>query len=165
MAEAVIMPRQGQSVESCIFSEWFVKKGEKVSRGDMLFAYETDKAAFEQEALSDGILLATFADEGDEIPVLEAIAVIGAVDESIDEFLPGAGTVAAVSESKDVEAPAKEEKTPEPIVEISKFDSKTKIGISPRARNLAEKESLIYDNLKGTGPDSRIIEKRYSICN
>jgi pyruvate dehydrogenase E2 component (dihydrolipoamide acetyltransferase) len=57
MAEAVIMPRQGQSVESCIFSEWFVEKGQKVSKGDLLFAYETDKAAFEQEAPADGILI------------------------------------------------------------------------------------------------------------
>ncbi len=91
MAEAVIMPRQGQSVESCIFSEWFVKKGDKVSKGDLLFAYETDKAAFEQEAPSDGFLLATFADEGDEIPVLDVIAVLGEKGESIDSFLP-AGT-------------------------------------------------------------------------
>ena len=159
MAEAVIMPRQGQSVESCIFSEWFVKKGEKVSKGDILFAYETDKAAFEQEALSDGILLATFAEEGDEIPVLDAIAVIGKVGESIDGFLPGGGAVIDVSVSKEVEAPAKEEKIPETEVEISKSDSDTKIGISPRARNLAEKENLVYDNLIGTGPERRIIER------
>ena len=119
MAEAVIMPRLGQSVESCIFSEWFVKKGEKVSKGDMLFAYETDKAAFEQEALSDGILLATFAEEGDEIPVLEAIAVIGNEGESIEEFLPGGDAVAVVSESKEVET---QEKAPIPEVETSKSD-------------------------------------------
>lgn len=159
MAEAVIMPRQGQSVESCIFSEWFVKKGDKVSKGDMLFAYETDKAAFEQEALSDGVLLATFAEEGDEIPVLEAIAVIGAEGDSIDEFLPGGEAVAAVSENKEVETPAKAEKTLIPEGEVTKPDSNSKVGISPRARNLAKEEKLVYDNLKGTGPDSRIIER------
>jgi len=88
MAEVVIMPHKGESVESCVFSEWFVKKGEKVSKGDLLFAYETDKSVFEQEALADGILLETFVEEGDEIPVLEVIAVIGSEGESVDEFRP-----------------------------------------------------------------------------
>ena len=58
MAAAVIMPRQGQSVESCILTQWYKKEGEQVSKGDPLFAYETDKAAFEEEAPEDGLLLA-----------------------------------------------------------------------------------------------------------
>ncbi|HOF93511.1 MAG TPA: lipoyl domain-containing protein, partial [Bacteroidales bacterium] len=37
------MPKQGQSVESCIISS-IKKKGDKVAKGDILFAYETDKA-------------------------------------------------------------------------------------------------------------------------
>ena len=45
MATPVIMPRQGNTVESCILTEWFVKKGDKVKEGDLLFSYETDKAA------------------------------------------------------------------------------------------------------------------------
>ena len=32
MATVVIMPKQGQSVESCIITEWNKKKGEKVLR-------------------------------------------------------------------------------------------------------------------------------------
>ena len=34
MASLVIMPRQGQSVESCIISEWKVKVGDPVAEGD-----------------------------------------------------------------------------------------------------------------------------------
>ena len=86
MAEAVIMPRQGQSVETCIFSEWFKRKGEKVKKGELLFSYETDKAAFEQEATADGILLETFVNDGDEVPVLHVIGVIGREGESIESF-------------------------------------------------------------------------------
>jgi len=88
MAVAVIMPRQGQSVESCILTEWYKKEGEQVSKGDLLFAYETDKAAFEEEAPHDGQLLARFFDEGDEVPVLQSVAVIGVEGESVDEFRP-----------------------------------------------------------------------------
>ncbi len=156
MAEAVIMPRQGQSVESCIFSEWLIKKGQKVSKGDMLFAYETDKAAFEQEATSDGILLATFAEEGDEIPVLDIIAVIGEKGESIDEFLSEGKTANEPSKNtNDLEA--KEVESVQIIESTNSLNIQSKI--SPRARHLAEKERIAYDKINGTGPDGRIIER------
>lgn len=60
MAEPIIMPKQGQSVESCIISQWHKKKGDKVSKGDILFSYETDKASFDEESPVDGILLEIF---------------------------------------------------------------------------------------------------------
>jgi pyruvate dehydrogenase E2 component (dihydrolipoamide acetyltransferase) len=158
MAEAVIMPRQGQSVESCIFSEWFVKKGDKVSKGDLLFAYETDKAAFEQEAPADGVLLATFADEGDEIPVLQTIGVIGMEREAIDELLPDGKSADIQPEPVTVEtseAVEKQTAAPQPV----SSDSSEHIGISPRAKKLANRERIAYDNLSGTGPEGRIIER------
>ena len=37
MATAVIMPRQGQSVESCVIGEWFKKVGDDVGEGELLF--------------------------------------------------------------------------------------------------------------------------------
>ncbi len=57
MATAVLMPKQGQSVETCIITQWFKKKGDKVTAGDILFSYETDKAAFDLEAPADATLL------------------------------------------------------------------------------------------------------------
>ena len=157
MAEAVIMPRQGQSVESCIFSEWFVKKGEKVNKGDLLFAYETDKAAFEQEAPVDGILLETFADDGDEIPVLDVIAVIGEKGESIDEFVPS-GEASPVEE-KIVDEKVKEADSTAASSEPKKITLGESFGISPRAKNLAAKERIATDEIAGTGPEGRIIER------
>ena len=52
MATGVIMPRQGQSVESCIITNWNVKEGDSVKEGDVLFEYETDKSAFEERSPS-----------------------------------------------------------------------------------------------------------------
>ncbi|HKL93644.1 MAG TPA: lipoyl domain-containing protein, partial [Bacteroidales bacterium] len=71
MAVVVIMPKQGQSVESCIITEIKKKKGDSVQKGDVLFSYETDKASFEEEAPSDGVILDIFYNEGDEVPVLD----------------------------------------------------------------------------------------------
>ena len=77
MAIPVILPRQGQSVETCIIGEWSKKVGDQVKVGDVLFTYETDKASFEEEAQEDGELLAVFFEEGDEVPVLTNVAAIG----------------------------------------------------------------------------------------
>lgn len=156
MAEAIIMPRQGQSVETCIFSEWFKKKGDKVSKGELLFSYETDKAEFEQEALTDGVLLETFVKEGDETPVLQVIGVIGQEGEPVDEFRPG-GQV----ETREVGAETLREETIEeepakssPIVPGQEGADSA----SPRAKNLAGKHKISLEGVAGTGPYGRIIE-------
>ena len=88
------MPKQGQSVESCIVTEFKKKVGDPVAVGDVLFSYETDKASFEEEAQVAGTVLACFFKDGDEIPVLTNVMVIGAAGESFAEFAPG-GTQAA----------------------------------------------------------------------
>ncbi len=98
MAVAVIMPRQGQSVETCIITEWLKKKGDPVKTGDILFSYETDKASFDGEAMADGILLEIFAAAGDEVPVLTNIAVIGNPGEDVNAFRPG-GPASQTAES------------------------------------------------------------------
>ena len=67
MANPVLMPKQGITVESCILNKWNVKVGDTVKKGDVLFSYETDKSAFDQEAEFDGEVLAIFAEEGDEV--------------------------------------------------------------------------------------------------
>ena len=64
MAIPVIMPKQGQSVETCIITKWFKKKGDRILTGDLLFSYETDKAAFDLESPADGILLEVIFGEG-----------------------------------------------------------------------------------------------------
>ena len=89
------MPKQGQSVESCILTEMKKKKGDTVAVGDILFAYETDKASFEEEAQVAGTVLDVFFDNGDEIPVLTNVMVIGNEGESTDEFRPGGAAPAA----------------------------------------------------------------------
>ena len=104
MAVAVIMPRQGNTVESCIITKWSKQKGDAVKVGDILFSYETDKAAFDEEAKVEGTLLDVFFQEGDDVPCLTNVCVIGAPGESTAEFDPNSAAPAA--EEKKVEAPA-----------------------------------------------------------
>ena len=107
MATPVIMPRQGQSVESCIITEWKKKVGDKVAVGDVLFSYETDKSTFEEQAKVDGTLLAVFYNADDDVPVLLNVAVIGNPGESFAEFAPeGTASAAPAATAETTTAPA-----------------------------------------------------------
>ena len=77
MATAVIMPRQGQSVENCIITSWNKKKGDRVEAGEILFSYETDKSAFDEPSPVSGTVLEIMYGEGDVVDCLENVCVIG----------------------------------------------------------------------------------------
>lgn len=157
MAIPVLMPRQGQSVETCILGEWYKKKGDTVKVGDLLFSYETDKASFEEEAKAEGVLLDVFFAEGDEVPVLVNVAVIGNVGESVIEFRPGGDTTVTLSEST---ATAIQSEVKTSVYELKPLSEPSgKIKISPRAKHAAEKIGVAYQSLQGTGPQGRIIER------
>jgi len=82
MANAVVMPKAGISVESCIIGQWRVKVGDTVKLGDILFDYETDKASFECESTEEGTILEILFEDGEEVPVLEAVCLIGYAGEN-----------------------------------------------------------------------------------
>ncbi|MCI2109015.1 MAG: 2-oxo acid dehydrogenase subunit E2 [Bacteroidales bacterium] len=152
------MPKQGQSVESCIVTEFKKKVGDKVKVGDVLFSYETDKASFDEEAKDAGTVLAIFFKENDEIPCLTNVMVIGEPGESFSEFAPsGTAPVAQssqVAEAKPVEAVAPGQaaaQAPQPVV--------TGAPVSPRARNLAAEKGIDTAVLAGSGPHGRIIAR------
>ena len=105
MAKPVLMPKAGITVESCILTEWKVKVGDTVKVGDIICSYETDKSAFDLESEVEGEVLALFCEEGDEVPVLTNIAVVGAKGEDISAFAPN-GAAAPAAEEVKVEAPA-----------------------------------------------------------
>lgn len=158
MATVVIMPRQGQSVESCIITEWKKKVGDKINVGDVLFSYETDKSAFDEAATVEGTLLKVFAGEGDDVPCLEAVCIIGAEGEDISALIPKKEASATVAEEakeeKKEEAPAKTE-----VVVTGSAVEGGRLKISPRARNLAAKTDADISKAVPTGPDGRIIER------
>ena len=154
MATPVIMPRQGQSVESCIITEWKKKVGDKVAVGDVLFSYETDKSTFEEQAKVDGTLLAVFYNAEDDVPVLLNVAVIGNPGESFAEFAPEGAAAAAPA--------AQAEATAAPVVETAPAAQATAAraeGVSPRAKNAAEKLGVDPAQAAPTGPHGRVIER------
>ena len=166
MATPVIIPKLGNTVESCIIGSWKKKEGEKIKKGDILLEIETDKTTFEVEAPASGILLGIFFNEGDIVPVLANIAVIGDKGEEFESYRP------KPEEAKKTppEQPVKEknlEETEIPVVDKGTIvDQQAAIkedwtpgGISPRAKQFAKRHNIKFDGIEGSGPHGRIMER------
>ena len=151
------MPRQGQSVESCIITTWHKKVGDPVAVGDILFSYETDKSAFDETAQTAGTLLAVLANEGDVVPCLDTVCYIGEAGEDVSALTASAKDAPAAEEKAeakpDAAAQAAAPEITAPAVEGER------IFISPRARNHALKTGVDMTKVAPTGPHGRIIER------
>ena len=157
MAQSVIMPRQGQSVESCIITTWHKKVGDTVAEGDLLFSYETDKSAFDEAAQVSGTLLAILFEEGDVVPCLENVCIVGEAGEDISALV-----ASAPAEEAAAEAPAAVEEVKAaaaPVVTAAPVQAGELIRISPRAKNLALQTGVDMTKVAPTGPHGRIIER------
>ena len=156
----VFMPKNGQSVESCIVSEFKVKVGDTVKAGDVLFSYETDKASFDEEAKVDGTVLAIFWNDGDEIPVLQNVMVIGKPGDSFAESDPKASAAPAAAPAATATPAAAPAATPAATPAAAPAAAVVAgAPVSPRARKLAEEKGVNTAAIAGTGPHGRIIER------
>ena len=154
-AQAVIMPKEGITVESCIMGEWKKNVGDAVAVGDVLFSYETDKAEFECESTVAGTMLAQFFAEGDEVPCLVNVCAIGNAGDAYEFLAPGAEPVAAPTAAE--AAPAAEAAAPAAAVATAAAGTFT--AISPRAMAKAVANNVNPALATATGPNGRIIER------
>ena len=171
MASEVLLPKQGNSVESCIIVQWKVDEGASVSKGDPILEVETDKATMEVESTADGVLLRQLVGEGDDVPVLSPIAIVGEAGEKVD--VPGkaddnrsvstgsadGGSAKSAGRQSSKEAVAT---APAGAAGSGSSPGHTHTGgakISPRARKLAEKLDVDYSALSGSGPGGRIMAR------
>ena len=155
MANAVIMPKAGITVESCIIGTWEKKVGDSVKLGDVLFTYETDKASFECESTAEGELLEIFYGEGDEVPCLTNVCAIGKAGDDTASLRPNGVPAADAPAAAPVAAPAS---TPAELTPHSAAPS-ADAPASPRARKLAETAGVNAALAVGSGPNGRIIER------
>jgi pyruvate dehydrogenase E2 component (dihydrolipoamide acetyltransferase) len=162
MAHVLIMPRQGNTVESCIIVRWTVAEGAIVAADETVCEVETDKASFDVPAGFAGALLKIIHPEGDDVPVLEPIAVIGQKGEDWNAALGG---VAVSSEVAVPEAPTSSAVAAPIAAQAAPSANGGASAVSPRARKLAAAEGVQAAGLAGphgivgTGPGGRVIER------
>lgn len=157
MASAVLMPKAGISVESCIIGTWRKKPGDTVAMGEILFDYETDKAVFECESTAEGTLLECFYKEGDEVPCMLPVCAVGAPGEDVSAIRAESGASGAAAPAESAAPAAAAAPVAEAVVATGKAGDDMKI--SPRARNMAADMHLDASAATPTGPDGRVIAR------
>jgi dihydrolipoamide dehydrogenase len=146
MATEVLMPRQGQSVESCIIIGWKVKEGDTVAEGQGLCDVETDKATFEVPAPAAGTVLGIFYPADSDVEVLKVIAAIGAPGEDVSGLRPAASKVGEQKTEVSKPAPAPEVKKATPAPRL----------LTPANSAPAEFDIIII----GAGPGGYVMAER-----
>ncbi|MGZ6273642.1 MAG: biotin/lipoyl-containing protein, partial [Candidatus Limnocylindrales bacterium] len=96
MAHPILMPKPGQMTEECTLVAWLKQPGDPVHRGDVLFEIETDKSNMDVEAFDEGVLLRTYVEVGQTVPVNSVVASGGEDGEAVPDQAPAAA-VAAVA--------------------------------------------------------------------
>jgi pyruvate dehydrogenase E2 component (dihydrolipoamide acetyltransferase) len=153
----LVMPKQGNTVESCVLVSWKVAEGATVTAEQVVCEVETDKATFEVPAGAAGVVLKLLRAAGDDVPVMEPIAIVGQKGEDIGAVAGGAPAAAgapAPAAAAASAAPAPQKAAP-PVAP----GAAPQHGVSPRARRLAREEGLPTEGLGGSGPGGRVIER------
>ena len=76
MAQAVILPKLGQTMEEGTIIKWLKSEGQPVEHGEPIVEVMSDKTNMEVESPASGILASILAREGDIVPVKALIAII-----------------------------------------------------------------------------------------
>lgn len=181
MAQPVLLPKLGQTVEEAAIVKWHKKEGDVVSKGDVLFEIETDKAVLEAESFFDGSLLKVLVPEDKVVPVQSVVAYIGEPGEKVPDSPPPPPSAAqpappAAAPEKPAKAaepaakpaPAAPEKpapapkpaiAPQPVAAPSPAPVAQRLFISPRAKALARTSVIDPSRIAGSGPNGRIVVK------
>ena len=167
MAQIVIMPKLGQTVEESTLVKWHKKAGDTVRKGEILFEIETDKAVLEVESFFDGTLLKILVNEGQTVPVTAPVAFMGKPGEPLPEVpapapvvakAAAAVTVPSAAPAKVVAAPAATTSGPVAMAPPPPAAPRRK-AVSPRARRLAREYGIRVEPIVGSGADARVTER------
>jgi pyruvate dehydrogenase E2 component (dihydrolipoamide acetyltransferase) len=168
LSSQVTLPRLGQGMESGTIVRWLKSEGDQVEKGEPLYELDTEKVTQEVEADASGVLLKILATEGDEIEVGKAIAVIGEEGEEVAAPEDEKEEPTEVTEEEPAEegepAPEREDERergretgPEGPTEPEQQVDGGRLKASPLARRIARERGVDLAQLRGTGPEGRIV--------
>ncbi len=158
MATEILMPALSPTMEEGTLTKWFVKKGDRVTCGDILAEIETDKATIEFEAVNEGVIGELLVNEQTEnILVNSPIAVLLDIEERLYEQ-----DESALWRGKQAPSMSRQDVGSQKIISKSRYAlSKSKgerIFASPLVRRMAFAEELDLSLVKGSGPNGRIVK-------
>ncbi|MEJ5349543.1 MAG: 2-oxoglutarate dehydrogenase complex dihydrolipoyllysine-residue succinyltransferase [Desulfosoma sp.] len=179
MPRDIVIPAVGESVREAVLAEWFVKTGEKVSRGTVLFVLETDKVTLEVPAETDGVV-EILVPAGQTVTVGTVVGRLleegEAIKPSPKPKPPSASVTPSMTESLPLQVSAPFPEPPptaailsrEPISpkaftrvetvspqERATFSSPS-VDVFPSAARLASEMGVDLTQVPGTGPEGKI---------
>ncbi len=138
------MPSLGADMEVGRVTEWLVKDGDEVKRGDIVAVVETEKSTIEVEIFESGVIEAIMVPVGEEVPV-------GTVLARVHSSAPGP------RKRRGPETASKESALPtEPTHPTGQEAARTPVLRSPVVRHLAEESGIDLAGVIGTGEGSVI---------
>ncbi len=161
MAEIIIMPKLGFNMSVGKLVAWYKEEGDKVTKGEPVFAVETDKTNIDIEATQDGVFRKKFIDEGDSVEVTLPIAIISEEGENIDSLINDClARLGKIAEATVKEENSQPEKPAAPQVKADVPGTDGMIKATPRARKTAAEKGLDITavNIAGTGYKGGICE-------
>lgn len=150
MPVEVILPKVDMDMATGKIAKWHVKEGDAVKKGALLFEIETDKAAMEIDAPSDGVIRNITVAEGAVVPVGQVVALI---------YQDGENASAPVSAEP---LPPVKPITPAPRPDAEQTavlpaaSASGRFPATPLARRLAREGGITLENIAGSGPRGRI---------
>jgi pyruvate dehydrogenase E2 component (dihydrolipoamide acetyltransferase) len=156
------MPQLSDTMHSGKILAWRKKIGDNISRGDILAEVETDKANLEIECFNNGTLLQINTPEGSVANVGDIIAVVGQAGESVSpkSSAPTAVTIPMAETSQpNLQVLQGQVKTSQSNNVSYESDDNSRLKVSPLARKIAEQRNIPLSELKGTGPQGRIVKR------
>jgi pyruvate dehydrogenase E2 component (dihydrolipoamide acetyltransferase) len=147
MAEEFFIPKLGQTVEEVTIISWLVEDGARVNQMQAVLEVETDKAVFPVEAPASGYLHIGPYKEGDVVPVLTVVAIIGKPEDKyqVAEAKQAGGESFGEAASPPAEFAAPVEARSTAIQEADRLFA------SPRARKLATEKRVDLAQVTPTG--------------
>jgi pyruvate dehydrogenase E2 component (dihydrolipoamide acetyltransferase) len=161
MATEVKLPRLGQGMESGTIVKWLKSEGEQVQKGDALYELDTDKVTQEVEAEASGVLLKIAIPEG-EVEVGKTIGFIGDKGEVVSEESAEKPAVAPepdAPESEQGRTASTNGSSGTAAQEAAPIEQASggRVKASPLARRIARERGIELAQVRGTGPDGRIV--------
>lgn len=153
------MPALSPTMEIGNVGAWRKDVGDKLSPGDVLVEIETDKATMDFEFQDEGYLAKILVPEGtSDVKIGTPIGVFVVDKDTVPEFADFTLSAApAASEPAPVETATSKS---EPAVEPSAPSSKSgRIFASPLAKKLAGERGIALEDVPGSGPNGRIIQR------
>ncbi|MDP9898833.1 acetoin dehydrogenase dihydrolipoyllysine-residue acetyltransferase subunit [Variovorax ginsengisoli] len=166
MVTEVILPRVDMDMAEGKIALWYVKNGDTVTKGQVLFEIETDKATMEVESTAHGVIDSIHAELGVAIPVGQVVAWIRAPGEAAAhaDMAPaaaasgqGAALAPASSDAATAAKPATTVDTGRRAADVTPNDRTALLRATPLARSLARERGIDLNALSGSGPHGRIL--------